>query len=155
MKFSHLVQINDPLNPLIDPLTREQIWRGLVLKAENPLLFVHALDDFVVLARDAGSIDRELRFGRLLVRDRIVFDPPYRMRQEIEASGAVPAATLAISIEEPDAMQLFVRFDYTTLAVDGGPPVDEIVQGFVKQAYVEADTDTIRTIRRLAVEGKL
>ena len=155
MKFSHLVQVNDPLNPLIDPLSRDQVWRGLVLKAENPLLFVHALDGYLVLARDAASIGRELRFGQLLVRDRIVFDPPYRMRQEIEASGTVPAATLVTSIEEPDAMQLYVRFDYTTTVADGGPPVDEMVQGFVRQAYVEADTDTIRTIRRLAVEGKL
>ncbi len=155
MKFSHLVQINDPLNPLIDPLTREQVWRGLVLKAENPLLFVHALDGFLVLARDAGSISRELRFGQLLVRDRVSFDPPHRIHQEIEASGNVPAATMVTSIEQPDALQLFVRFDYTTRVADGGPPVDEMLQGFVRQAYVEADTDTIRTIRRLAVEGAL
>ena len=40
MKFSHLVQINDSLNPLIDSLPREQLWRGLVMRAENPLLFV-------------------------------------------------------------------------------------------------------------------
>ena len=41
------------------------------------------------------------------------------------------------------------------IKTDGGPPADEMLQGFVRQAYVEADTDTIRTIRRLAVEGAL
>jgi hypothetical protein len=30
-----------------------------------------------------------------------------------------------------------------------------MTQGFVKQAYVEADKDSIRTIRRLVAEGKL
>ncbi|MHA0111691.1 AtaL-like protein, partial [Klebsiella pneumoniae] len=40
MKFNHLIQINDPLNPLIDSLTREQLWRGLVLRAESPRLFM-------------------------------------------------------------------------------------------------------------------
>ena len=51
MKFSHLIQINDPLNPLIDPLSREQLWRGLVLRAENPLLFVMGLDRFEIVER--------------------------------------------------------------------------------------------------------
>ena len=34
MKFEHLIEINDPLNPLIDTLSLEQVWRGLVLRAE-------------------------------------------------------------------------------------------------------------------------
>ena len=33
MKFEHLIEINDPLNPLIDALTVEQLWAGLVLSA--------------------------------------------------------------------------------------------------------------------------
>ena len=33
MNYEHLVQINDPLNPLLDTLTREQLWAGLVLRA--------------------------------------------------------------------------------------------------------------------------
>jgi len=32
MKFEHLIEINDPLNPLADTMTREQLWRGLVLR---------------------------------------------------------------------------------------------------------------------------
>ena len=155
MKFQHLVQINNPLHPLIDSLTREQVWRGLVMKAENPLLFVPTLDSFKLLARHAGSIERELHFGRLVVRDRISFQPPERTRQEIDAAGEIPAATLVTSIEAADEMQLFVRFDYTSHPNNGAPPVDQIYQGFVEQAYVEADTDAIRTIRRLLIEGKL
>jgi hypothetical protein len=155
MKFSHLVQINDPMVPLIEPLSRQQVWRGLVMKAENPLLFVYALDDFKVLDRSADSIRRELRFGRVAIRDRVTFLPGERMRYDIEAAGEVPAATLMVGIEEPGSEQLFVRFDYETHPPDGAPPVDEFYQGFVKQAYVEADKDSIRTIRRLAAEGKL
>ncbi len=46
MKFSHLIQIDDPSNPLIEALTREQLWKGLVLSAERPALFVLALDEY-------------------------------------------------------------------------------------------------------------
>ena len=47
---------------------------------------------------------------------------------------------------------LFVRFDYETLQGDAAAPIDEFYSNFAKQAYVEADIDTISTIRRLALE---
>ncbi|MCE2971700.1 MAG: hypothetical protein LW847_16060, partial [Burkholderiales bacterium] len=28
MRFEHLIEINDPLMPLLTPLTRAQLWRG-------------------------------------------------------------------------------------------------------------------------------
>ena len=36
MKFNHLVEINMPDNPLVMMITREQLWHGLVLRAEMP-----------------------------------------------------------------------------------------------------------------------
>jgi hypothetical protein len=158
MKFGHLVQVNDPFNPLIDALSREQLWRGLVLRAENPLLFVMALDGFEIVERGDHALARRLHFGKLTLRDRVSFSPMRQVRYEIEAAGASPAATLVMTIEEPEPEQLFVRFDYETL--EGvAAALDEFYSSFAKQAYVEADIDTISTIRRLALEqgasGKL
>ena len=153
MKFSHLIQINDPLNPLIDPLSREQLWRGLVLRAENPLLFVPALDAFELLERGENTLTRVLHFGSLSLRDRVTFAPMTRVRYEIEAAQDSPAATLTMTIEEPAPGQLFVRFEYATLHVGGAAPLDEFYGGFAKRAYVEADIDTVGIIRRIvAVE---
>jgi hypothetical protein len=150
MRFSHLIQINDPLNPLIDPLSREQLWRGLVLRAENPLLFVLALDGFEIVGRDEHSMMRVLHFGSVRLRDRVSFTPMSRVRYEIEAAQDTPAATLTMTIEEPEPGQLFVRFDYETLHGGASAPLDEFYGSFAKQAYIEADIDTIATIRRLA-----
>ena len=111
MKFTHLIQINDPLNPLIDLLSREQLWRGLVLRAENPLLFVMALDGFEIVRRGENTLARKLHFGNLTLRDRVSFSPMQQVRYEIEAAADSPAATLVMTIEEPEAGQLFVRFD--------------------------------------------
>ena len=80
MQFSHLIQINDPFNPLIDPLSREQLWRGLVLRAENPMLFVMALDGFEIVERGDNMLARELRFGKLTLRDRVRFEPMRQVR---------------------------------------------------------------------------
>jgi hypothetical protein len=152
MQFSHLIQINDPFNPLIEPLSREQLWRGLVLRAENPLLFVMALDGFEIVERGDNMLARELRFGKLTLRDRVRFEPMKQVRYEIEAAGDSPMATLVMTIEEPEPEQLFVRFDYETVAGDTTAPMDQFYSSFAKQAYVEADIDTISTIRRLALE---
>jgi hypothetical protein len=79
MKFTHLVQINDPLDPLIEPLSREQLWRGLALRAENPLLFVLALDAFEIVGRGDNTLSRALHFGKLTLRDRVEFEPMNRV----------------------------------------------------------------------------
>ena len=152
MKFSHLIQINDPLNPLIDPLSREQLWRGLVLRAENPLLFVMALDGFEIVERGENALARRLHFGKLALCDRVSFTPMQQVRYDIEAAGESPAATLVMTIEEPEAGQLFVRFDYETLRGEAAP-IDELYSSFAKQAYIEADIDTVSIIRRLALEA--
>ena len=153
MKFSHLVQINDPLNPLIEPLSRAQLWRGLVLRAENPLLFVLALDRFEIIERGENTLARVLHFGNLRLRDRVVFSPMTRVYYEIEPAGDSPAANLTMTIEEPQPDALFVRFDYETKQDAAGAPQDEFYAGIARQAYVKADMDTISTIRRLAAQG--
>src|SRR3990172_11410038 len=153
MKFSHLIQINDPLNPLIDPLSREQLWRGLVLRAENPLLFVIGLDRFEILERGENALARVLHFGSLSLRDRVSFSPMTQVRYAIEAAEDSPAATLVMTIEEPEPGQLFVRFDYETLQGGAAAPLDELYGSLAKQAYVEADIDTVSTVRRLAAEA--
>jgi hypothetical protein len=75
-----------------------------------------------------------------------------QVRYEIEAAQNSPAATLAMTIEEPEPGQLFVRFDYETLPGGAMAPLDDFYSSFAKQAYVEADIDTISTIRRLVAQ---
>jgi hypothetical protein len=62
-----------------------------------------------------------------------------------------------MAIEQPDALQLFVRFTYaTTLPVADDPhaAADALqTQEIVKSAYREADIDTVRMIRQL-VQGR-
>ncbi len=155
MKFSHLVQINDPSNPLIEPLSREQLWRGLVLRAEQPSLFVLALDEVRILERSHNLLLRELHFGKAKIRDTVRFDPMQQVRYDTEASGDAPAATLVMRIEEPQKGQLFVRFEYETAGAEGQAHEDDLYSGFVKNAYMKADVDTIFNIRRLVDEGQL
>lgn len=148
MIFSHLVRINDSSDPGIAALSREQLWRGLVLRAENPLLFVLGLDRFEIIGRSDAEMTRVLHFGGVSLRDRVLFSPMREVRYEIEASEQTQAAALAMNIVEPEPGQLLVRFDYETEAGAGQPDAD-IIEGMLRQAYVQSDLDTVRTIRRL------
>jgi hypothetical protein len=155
MKFEHLIEINDPLNPLIDTLTREQVWRGLVLRAESPKTFVPHLDECTISDRTSGSFSRKLRYGELVISDRVVLSPLHEVRVDVPAQGEIAASTLTMTIETPTEGVMFVRFSYDDGQPEPRDDVNKMYDEFKKSAYQESDLDTIRVVRQLAAEGKL
>ena len=155
MKFEHLVAVNDPMNPLIDTLTREQLWRGLVLRAEQPTAFIPHLDQCEILERDAGSFTRRLSFGDLVIEDRVFLTPLQEVRYDVPAQGEIAASNLRMIIEAPTNAMLFVRFCYDDGQGDHVDEANAMYDEFKKSAYQEADTDTVRILRQMAAEGKL
>lgn len=147
MNFEHLVQINDPLNPLAETLTREQLWEGLVLRAEQPQLFVLGLDSCTILSRTGDTLERELHYGHATVRDRVTLKPRESVRYDILATEAYVGGSLTMTIEQPDALQLFLRFEYETTLPTPDTEDARQTSEIVKSAYREADIDTVRLIR--------
>lgn len=155
MRFEHLVEINDPGNPQLDPLTPDQLWQGLVLRAESPELFVLGLDSAEVVGRGDNWIDRVLHFGAASIHDRVVFEPRRQVRYETAATAEHAGGTLTMAIETPGPGALLLRFVYDTTmpAVDASG--DARYAEIVKSAYHEADIDTVRKIREIADSGRL
>lgn len=151
MHFEHLVKINDPLNPLIEPLTRAQVWHGLLLRAEQPQAFMTHLTGVRIVARGDFCIVRELDFGSFKVRDRVRFEPMQRMIIETESADDRGVGTLTMTIEEPGSEQLQLRFQYALERLRSEAPEQEAMYDrFVKAAYREADIDCVRIIRQRA-----
>jgi len=155
MKFEHLIEINDPLNPLIDTISVEQLWRGLVLRAEDPKRFMPHLDECTISEREAGSFKRSLRYGELVITDRVVLTPLLQVRYEVPAQGDIAESRMTMTIEAPGDSVLWVRFFYDDGNPDAGDEMGKMYEDFKKSAYVEADIDTIKIVRQLAGEGKL
>jgi hypothetical protein len=153
MKFAHLVEINDPLNPLIEALTREQVWRGLVKRAEDPKSFVPWLDACTISDRSPAAIRRELRYGTVVIQDRVTFLPLLQVRYLVPEQTDIPASSLSMTIEEPGPGQLFVRFEYESAGDES--EADAFYNEFRCSAYQESDIDTVRIIRQLAADGLL
>ena len=155
MKFEHLIEINDPLNPLIDSLSREQLWRGLVLHAESPKLFVPHLDACEISAREPGSFERRRTFGQLRIDDKVFLTPLEEVRYEVHAQGEISASSLRVTIEAPGEFVLFVRFKYDDGHDAATDQANAMYDEFKKSAYQEADIDAIRIVRELAAAGRL
>lgn len=154
MKFEHLIAINDPLNPLIDTLRRDQLWRGLVLRAEAPKLFVPHLDDCQISERCADAISRRLRYGELVVEDRVTFEPQRQVCYLVPGQNEIPQSRLCMTIEEPQPDMLFVRFEYDDGQAEAQDAANAMYNDFRRSAYEESDIDTIRIIRQLAQTGR-
>ncbi|MCL1886376.1 MAG: DUF1857 family protein [Betaproteobacteria bacterium] len=152
MKFEHLVEINDLKDPRIEPITRLQLWRGLVLRTEQPTLFIPQLDSCVITVHSANAISRGLKFGNLVVNDHVHYTVQNQVRFDIPKQGEILASTLTMTIEEPMPEQLFVRFTYEDTSPEEGP--DAFYNDFKRSAYREADIDTIRIIRQMTAEGR-
>jgi hypothetical protein len=155
MKFEHLIEINDPLNPLMDTISREQLWHGLVLRAEDPKRFVPHLDECTISDRASGSFARRLRYGELVIDDRVVLTPLQEVRFEVPAQGDIPESLLVMAIEAPTEGVLWVRFTYDDGNAAASDSVGKMYEDFKRSAYQEADIDTIKIVRELASQGKL
>ena len=155
MKFEHLIEINDPLNPLIDTLTMEQLWRGLVLRAESPKLFVPHLDECTIAERSENGFSRRLRYGELVIADRVTLHPMRQIRYDVAAQKDITASSLTMTIETPQPERLFVRFEYDDGRDAETDAANAMYDEFRRSAYQESDIDTTRVVREMADEGRL
>lgn len=149
--FEHLVQINDPGDPRIAPLTPAQLWRGLLLRMEFPQNFQPGIDSCAVTRLDSGEWLREIDYGSAVVRDRIRFAPPLSVH--VEVLGPQLSARLEIRIETPSDGSLWLRFCYRTQSPEHqeGAPLSPLI----KDAWRQADEETVFRLRQLAATGAL
>jgi len=155
MKFEHLVEINDLTNPNIPVITRDQLWRGLILRAESPKIFVDYIDECSITDRTEISMQRRLRYGELLIEDQVSFVHLEHVHYDIPSQRDIPQSSLRMCIEEPAPNALFVRFIYDNGHTEAEDPENKMVDAYRRSAYEEADIDTIRVMRELAQAGRL
>ena len=153
MNFEHLLQINDPENPLIEPLSRQQLWEGLLHRVENPVPFLPGLESCSILEHDTNSLLRELDFGPASIQDRVTLAESQWVRFDIVPSETHAGGRLTITIEEPEPGFLFLRFAYETTLASNPNSEERAYIEYVKSAYHQSDIDCVRIIRTLAAGG--
>lgn len=155
MKFEHLIEINDSKNSLLPIFSREQLWNGLVLRAEFPKLFLSNLDECVITSRDIDGLTRDLRFGELTIQDLVHFSFLNYVHYQVPHQGEIPNSSLRMTIEEPAPLALFVRFNYDSGHTEVEDRENATYNEFRRSAYVEADIDTVKILREMHSMGRL
>ncbi|MCB1954677.1 MAG: DUF1857 family protein [Rhodocyclaceae bacterium] len=155
MQFEHLVEINDLPNPAIADLTREEIWFGLLYRAEDPAVFLPGLETCEIVSRGERELVRDLDFGARVLRDRVTFEPLEWMCFEVAPGVDHAGGSLTISIEEPSPGALFLRFRYRTTLAEGAASDGVAVAAYVRSAYQDSDIETVRLIRQIAEQARM
>lgn len=150
LKFEHVIVVNDADNPLVADLTRDQVWFGLMCRAEDPRPFLPGLDTCVILERSENVLVRALSFGQVVIHDEVLIEPLEALTFESKATSQHAGGSLRISIEEPAPGELILRFVYRTTLPESESDPDGAYAGFVKAAYHSSDLDTVRVIRDIA-----
>lgn len=153
MRFEHLIQINDPLNPLVAPMSREALWTGLMQRVHAPQRFPVGPSACTVEAgADPLRLQRRIDFGSLSVRDAVEIEPGLSLHFKPERREDMVPVDLKVTVETHPAdnpQALFLRFVYASEVDD--PETD----GYRQQAWLENDRDMVRTLRAWQAEGLL
>jgi hypothetical protein len=153
--MSRSVPVNDGSNPDLPVLIRSQVWRGLVLKAENALPFVPKMTKCDVLERGDNYLVRDIIFRGDPARERVTFYPEQRVQFDRTAGNVL--GTILNEIEEDDAGNLTLRFTFS-LEKEGLLAGSSEEQEYAKQMegdYLGAVQATLNAIRKWVREGTL
>ncbi len=153
VQASRTIKVNtDPSEP---SLTRSLVWRGLMMKAENPLPFVPVISSCKVIERQRDWLVREIIDNGDAITEAVTFYPERMIRFE-RTSGRVLGTILNEIVEDADG-DLALRFTFT-LSVEGIAPDSAQEREFaatMEQGYLMAVAATLKAMRKLARENAL
>ena len=149
--LSHTMQVNTE-----EPtLSRAQIWRGLLLKAEDPVPFLDAMSACRIVDRGENWLIRDFTLRSEEMQERVTFKPEERVTFERTKSSAM--GTILNEIITLDDNRLALRFTFTLDVnglADGSPEEAEFAEQ-MSQSYFQGVRSTLVEIRRQVRSGKL
>jgi Domain of unknown function (DUF1857) len=151
---SRTIKVNaDPKEPA---LTRGLVWRGLMMKAENPLPFVPVITACRIVERQGeGRFTREIVDKGDTITEVVTFHPQ-RMVQFERVSGRVLGTILNEIIEDDDGdLALKFTFNLSIEGVADGSAAERAFAGEMEQGYLMAVAATLKAMRKLAKDDAL
>jgi hypothetical protein len=151
--MSAAVQVNPPgVEPV---LSREQVWRGLVMKAENALPFVPSMQACNVVSRTENGLLREIMLGGNRFREQITFTPEVEVVFERVGTTSNAGWITNVISESDHGLLLTFTFGLVFPDVEPGSAAEKQRGDSLKSDYLGAIGATLRTVRKLLTEGKL
>lgn len=156
MRFEHIVEINSPsphLEVVVPSFSREQLWRGLMLRVNDPQRFPMGPERCDSDEVEPGLFRRTLYFGQHVLHDEVLISPLQKLVFTPQAHGELAAIQLTLTVEEPAPGVMLLRFVYEPLTE---PSAEELYfKDYRHNAWLAHDRDMVRTLRQWLLEGGL
>jgi hypothetical protein len=143
---THALPVNEPGEPA---LTRDDVWDGLVLKADNALPFVPSMTFCEVTDRISDTtFDRDIDFRGDRFTERITLEKPHRVTFTRIAGPVL--GTIANEIEgDGDDLRLRFSFALVVQGVEGGSAQEQEYADSMTGDYLKAVAATLAAMRRI------
>jgi hypothetical protein len=153
VQASRTIKVNEV--PREARLDRSLVWRGLVMKAENPLPFVPVISSCKVIERRADGLIREIVDKGDTIREIVTFYPERMVKFE-RTSGRVLGTILNEIVEDTDGdLALKFTFTLTIENVAAGSAEEKEFAAQMEDGYLMAVRATLKAMRKLAAEKML
>lgn len=149
--LSHTIEVNTEA----PKLTRAQIWKGLLLKAENPVPYLEAMSACTVIERGDNWLLRDFTLRGEDMQERVTFEPEERVTFVRTKSSAM--GTILNEILELDDGELGLRFTFSldVEGLDNGSDEEAAFAERMSQSYFRGVGSTLAEIRRQVRDGEL
>ncbi len=150
ISVSSSVLVNPPGESI--KLTRDDMWDGLVMKAENALPFVPAMTRCEVIERTDDTILRTIEFRGQEFGELITFAPGSQVRFERTSGPVMGTIRNDLDEDEDGNLRLTFSFDLELVGVEAGSEQEREYEGTMTGDYLKAATATLAAVRRMVAE---
>lgn len=148
-RLSRTVQVNEPASPY---LSRHDVWSGLLMKANNALLYVPIMQKCEVIGRGDGWLIRDIVLNNVPLRERVTFEPETRVVFDRIDCSEMGRIENIIGEDEQGALTLTFSFALTKAGIPSGSAEESRHFSPMEGAYLDAVASTLAAVRRTAEE---
>lgn len=150
-QLSRTGQVNDDVTQPL--LKREDVWSGLLLKANNALPYVPQMQRCIVIERGDGWLVRDILVNNVEHREKVVFEPGRRVI--FDRIGGPEPGRIENILDEDAAGNLTLTFSFA-LSKSGlaeGSAAEAAHFAPMEAAYFGAVAATLAAVRKTVKEG--
>lgn len=148
-ELSRTVPVNEPGKAV---LTRDDVWEGLVMKANNALPYVPQMKKCEVVEKGEGWLVRDILLGPEPLTERVTFEPKRRVVFERVAGEEPGRIENVLGEDERGNLTLTFSFSLTRKGLEGDPQAEKRHFAPMEGMYFNAVASTLAAVRRMVEE---
>lgn len=152
-QLSRTIAVND--DPQQPKLTRQDVWAGLLLKANNALPYVPQMQKCEVVEQGAGWLVRDIVLKGVAMRERVTFEPERRVIFERIGGPEPGRIENVIGVDADGGLTLTFAFSLAKEGLASGSREEREHFAPMEGMYFGAVASTLDAVRKTAREGAL